>query len=87
MSGKPKELNGLVKEPAVKTVLPDARLYATWDYEPKDFRVPLVSAPRNRGRIGSVQGGSGVISLAGLSGKGRTVSKASIRPEWDQGAP
>lgn len=59
-------VNGLASkgEVLVKPALPDARLYATWEYEPKDFRVPLAPTVRNRGRMGSVQGGSGVISLA-----------------------
>ena len=61
---KPKEsmLNG--KDLPPKPVIPDARLYATWDYETKDFRVPLVPFARGRSRMGSVQAsGSGVISL------------------------
>ena len=75
--GKSKDINGLtngkVKEPPAKATLPDARLYATWDYEQKSFKVPLAPAPRNRGRMGSIQGGSGVISL-GLAG-GRSGKK------------
>ncbi|KAF8901049.1 hypothetical protein CPB84DRAFT_1680169 [Gymnopilus junonius] len=74
-STKPKELaqtaNG--KEPPVKATLPDAKLFATWDYESKDFRVPLTPAVvRGRGRIGSMHSsGSGLISLpAALSRKG-----------------
>ncbi|GLB44098.1 putative bromodomain associated [Lyophyllum shimeji] len=51
--GGGKEKDG--EEGAAKAVLPDARLYATWESETKDFRVPL--ATRGRGR------GSGVISL------------------------
>ncbi|KJA22090.1 hypothetical protein HYPSUDRAFT_202355 [Hypholoma sublateritium FD-334 SS-4] len=67
---KPKEtptING--KDSPVKPVLPDARLYATWDYETKDFKAPLNStAARGRNRMGSIQGsGSGVISLSGVS--------------------
>lgn len=62
---KPKDappVNG--KDPPVKPVLPDARLYATWDYETKDFKVPLNLPSRGRNRMGSVQaGGSGLISL------------------------
>jgi Wiskott-Aldrich syndrome protein len=75
--GKLKEANGLlngkVKESQAKATLPDARLYATWDYEQKSFKTPLAPPPRNRGRMGSIQGGSGVISL-GLAG-GRSGSK------------
>lgn len=64
--------SGKSEDSPVKPVLPDARLYATWDYEPKDFRVPLASTTRTRGRMGSVQGGSGVISLAlGPRGKSK----------------
>jgi hypothetical protein len=66
-STKPKEgingTGGKSEDCQVKPVLPDARLYATWDYEPKDFRAPMAST-RTRGRMGSVQGGSGAISLA-----------------------
>ncbi|KAF8966948.1 hypothetical protein BDZ97DRAFT_1806041 [Flammula alnicola] len=65
LTSKPKEApsaNG--KESPVKPVLPDARLYATWDYEQKDFKVPLTPLPRSRNRMGSIQAsGSGVISL------------------------
>jgi Wiskott-Aldrich syndrome protein len=76
MSAKPKEgingMSGKSEESPVKPVLPDARLYATWDYDAKDFRVPLGSNTRARGRMGSVQGGSGVISLAlGPRGKSK----------------
>ena len=76
MSAKPKEgVNGTnvkSEDSLVKPVLPDARVYATWDYDPKDFRVPLGSSTRSRGRMGSVQGGSGVISLAlGPRGKSK----------------
>jgi hypothetical protein len=75
VTAKSKEFpNGVSgKDAPVKSVLPDARLYATWDYEPKDFKVPLVSATR-RARGGTVQGGSGVISLA-LGPRGRSGSK------------
>ena len=67
---KPKETptaNG--KESPVKPILPDAKLYATWDYEAKDFKVPLnPTAARSRNRMGSIQSsGSGVISLSGVS--------------------
>jgi hypothetical protein len=47
-----------------KSALPDARLFATWEYEPKDYRIPLAPTGRSRGRVGSVQGGGGTISLA-----------------------
>ncbi|KAG7087472.1 hypothetical protein E1B28_013436 [Marasmius oreades] len=46
-------VNGIVKgDPPTKSVLPDARLFATWDYEPKDYRAPIPTHLR-RGRIGS----------------------------------
>ncbi|KAF9526057.1 hypothetical protein CPB83DRAFT_795444 [Crepidotus variabilis] len=51
-----------------KPPLPDARLYATWDYEAKDFRHSIAPtiARNGRSRIGSLQAGpsgSGIISL------------------------
>ncbi|KAF8892036.1 hypothetical protein BD779DRAFT_1670390 [Infundibulicybe gibba] len=50
-----------------RPVIPDARLFATWDYEPKDFKTPMIKA---RGRVGSMPGGT--ISLAvGSRGKGK----------------
>jgi hypothetical protein len=36
--------------------LPDARLYATWDYEPKDYRIPLTVLSRARTRMASIAG-------------------------------
>ncbi|KAF5326067.1 hypothetical protein D9611_000873 [Ephemerocybe angulata] len=39
-----------------KPAIPDALLFATWDYDSKDYRVPL---PRHRTRMGSVASGSG----------------------------
>jgi len=64
LAAKPKDsmLNG--KDLPPKPIISDARLYATWDYETKDFRVPLVPFARGRSRMGSIQAsGSGVISL------------------------
>lgn len=62
---KPKELPN-DKDLGQKPPIQDARLYATWDYEPKDFKVPLAPLTRTRSRIGSMQAGSsGVISLGG----------------------
>ncbi|KAF9071027.1 hypothetical protein BDP27DRAFT_1219607 [Rhodocollybia butyracea] len=44
--------NGLKsKEPA--PALPDARLFATWDHEHKDFKTPLVAVKLQRTRIGT----------------------------------
>ncbi|PPQ90263.1 hypothetical protein CVT25_013088 [Psilocybe cyanescens] len=68
MASKPKDApppNGSSsKDSPVKPVLPDARLFATWDYEPKDFKVPLAPVVRSRNRMGSMQAsGSGLISL------------------------
>ncbi|KAF8064130.1 hypothetical protein FPV67DRAFT_203653 [Lyophyllum atratum] len=60
--GKDKEGGKDNDATAEKAALPDARLYATWECETKDFRSPL--STRGRGRMGSVGGGSGVISLA-----------------------
>lgn len=45
---KDKDSSGQAKTSAA---LPDARLYATWDYEPKDYRVPLPMPSRSRNRI------------------------------------
>ncbi|KIM41702.1 hypothetical protein M413DRAFT_444944 [Hebeloma cylindrosporum] len=65
LTSKPKDTpttNG--RDTPAKPILPDARLYATWDYETKDFRMPLAPPPRGRGRMGSMQAsGSGVNSL------------------------
>jgi len=44
--------NGKDADAPVKPLLPDARLYATWDYEQKRFHEPL---PVRRGRMGSLQ--------------------------------
>ncbi|KAF8200356.1 hypothetical protein BJ912DRAFT_1029788 [Pholiota molesta] len=61
-------------EVVVKPLLPDARLFATWDYEAKDFRVPLNPVVKGRTRMGSVQGaGSGVISLGGAGTRSKGV--------------
>ncbi|CAA7261949.1 unnamed protein product [Cyclocybe aegerita] len=62
-TSKPKDAPGANgKDSPEKPVLPDARLFATWDYDTKDFKAPLV--PRGRARMGSMQAsGSGVISL------------------------
>ncbi|KAH9477013.1 hypothetical protein JR316_0010929 [Psilocybe cubensis] len=69
MAAKPKDAapaaNGNTKDSPTKPVLPDARLFATWDYEQKDFKVPLAPVVRSRNRVGSVQasGSAGLISL------------------------
>ncbi|TFK37668.1 hypothetical protein BDQ12DRAFT_652775 [Crucibulum laeve] len=61
VTAKPKDAaNG--NDPLIKPVIPDARLFATWDFQQKDFKTPL-NGTRAR-RLGSMQvGGSGVISL------------------------
>ncbi|KAF9460465.1 hypothetical protein BDZ94DRAFT_1324056 [Collybia nuda] len=69
----PNGVGGKGGDPPAKPVLPDARLYATWDYEPRDFKVPLTPTAR-RGRTGNAQSGNGVISLA-LGQRGRSGSK------------
>lgn len=42
---KSKDTNGQTK---ASVALPDAKLYATWDYEPKDCRIPLPTRTRTR---------------------------------------
>ncbi|KAF5352897.1 hypothetical protein D9758_007876 [Tetrapyrgos nigripes] len=78
------------KESAALAVLPDARLYGTWDYESKDYRVPLANTVRGRavriggagmskGTSGSGVGSSSGVSSAGtisLSVRGRSASRA-----------
>ncbi|KAJ3873057.1 hypothetical protein F5051DRAFT_420150 [Lentinula edodes] len=53
-STKDSQTNGKNVPPPV---LPDARLFATWDHEHKDFRTPLTPA-KQRTRMGNVQSGS-----------------------------
>jgi len=64
-TSKSKEIpSANTKDSPVKPVLPDARMFATWEHEPKDFRVPLNPPARGRNRMGSIQAsGSGLISL------------------------
>ncbi|KII90167.1 hypothetical protein PLICRDRAFT_138678 [Plicaturopsis crispa FD-325 SS-3] len=63
--------NGKGKEVAAPKPLPDARMYATWDYDQKHFFEPLPAG--RRGRMGSSQSSSGV--TLSLGGKGRSASK------------
>nr|VWO95850.1 Sensor protein zRas [Ganoderma boninense] len=71
--GKGKETNGLTngkekdKEQEAARPLPDARLYATWNYEQKRFDEPLIM----RRRMGSVAGGIGGVPM------GRTRSEST----------
>lgn len=51
-----------------KPLLPDAKLYATWDYDSKDFRVAIAPSARPRTRMSSLNtqpagSGTGLISL------------------------
>ncbi|RXW18408.1 hypothetical protein EST38_g7446 [Candolleomyces aberdarensis] len=67
-------VNGRGDGEAPKPAIPDALLFATWDYDSKDFRVPL---PRHRSRMASVAGGSsgsgsGTITLPHITRKGST---------------
>ncbi|PIL25932.1 hypothetical protein GSI_11685 [Ganoderma sinense ZZ0214-1] len=70
--GKGKETNGLTngkekeKEQEATRPLPDARLYATWNYEQKRFDEPLIM----RRRMGGVAGGIGGVPM------GRTRSES-----------
>ncbi|KAF9451317.1 hypothetical protein P691DRAFT_699504 [Macrolepiota fuliginosa MF-IS2] len=57
-----------------KPLMPDAQLFATWDFETKDYKVPLPSAHRHRNQVRSApSGSSGVISLP-LNATPRTKS-------------
>lgn len=42
------------KDGPARQLMPDARLFATWDYDTKDFRVPLASSARSRSRMSSM---------------------------------
>ncbi|THU97900.1 hypothetical protein K435DRAFT_857231 [Dendrothele bispora CBS 962.96] len=78
------QVNGsATKDSTLSVVLPDARLYATWDHEPKDYRLPLSSTTRGRAaRLGSgnTSGSSKMASGSGgmvsLTVRGRSASKA-----------
>ncbi|TEB30460.1 hypothetical protein FA13DRAFT_1814654 [Coprinellus micaceus] len=69
LTAKPKE-KGENSEGGSKPAIPDAILFPTWDYDSKDYRVPL---PRHRTRMGSlnVAGGSssGTITLPHITRK------------------
>ena len=73
--GKGKEAlaNGLAngKGAGKEKALPDARMYATWEYDQKSFREPL-AIPR-RARQASVQS-----NLSSVSAVGRARSESRI---------
>ncbi|KAF9260429.1 hypothetical protein L218DRAFT_962578 [Marasmius fiardii PR-910] len=59
-------VNGIIKgEQQPKSVLPDARLFATWDYEVRDYRAPIPGHLR-KGRVASSGGGSGHGTTGGV---------------------
>lgn len=66
------QLNGKAAPPPA---LPDAKLYATWDHDHKDFRAPLTPVKQQRTRMGSVQLPSGIAS--GSVGAGDLERKPS----------
>jgi Wiskott-Aldrich syndrome protein len=81
--GPPAKDNG-AKDGSAKSLLPEAKLYATWDYETKDFRVPIAPSarPTTRSRMGSLNtqsaaaaggGGTGLISLPVASSRGKVA--------------
>ena len=61
-----------------KPLLPDAKLYATWDYDTKDFRVAIAPSARIRTRMSSLNtqpagSGTGLISLPVGSSRTKAV--------------
>ena len=69
-SSLPKDSTASNNNGPAKPLLPDARLYATWDYDTKDFRVAIAPLGRTRSRMGSLNtqsavggSGTGLISL------------------------
>jgi hypothetical protein len=77
-TGKPKEgaVNGISSEKgkgAARPMLADALLYATWDYDKKDFKQPIAVA--RRGRNGSVQCGPSSLLALAAGARGRSGSK------------
>ncbi|KAH9976743.1 hypothetical protein BGW80DRAFT_1456843 [Lactifluus volemus] len=65
--------NGKGKEVEKGPVLPDARLFATWEHEQKSFRDPL-AMPR-RARQGSVHTS---LSMSNVPGRARGESRAGV---------
>ena len=78
-SSLPKDSTANNSNGSAKPLLPDARLYATWDYDTKDFRVAIAPSARTRSRMGSLNtqsavggGGTGLISLP-VASRSKTV--------------
>ena len=68
---------GIGKDAATKPI-PDAKLFATWDYETKSFKEQLQVG--RRGRMAStptVQQSSGMTISLGMAGRGRSDSKVN----------
>lgn len=84
--GAPNPTNNVVKESSSQLngkavpspVLPDARLFATWDHDHKDFRAPLVPAKQQRTRMGSIQVGAASGSTIGGNDLERKPSAGTI---------
>lgn len=82
-SGKGKEgpiANGILGDKGkaltlVKPALPDALLYATWDYDKKDYRQPL--PPGRRVRAGSIQANSNPVLTLNMGSRSRQGSQGS----------
>ncbi|KAF8621464.1 hypothetical protein AX15_007758 [Amanita polypyramis BW_CC] len=84
-----KEKNKDANSQAKSVVLPDAKLYATWDYEPKDYRAPLIVPSRSRARIAGATSSTHlptaspsvssplVTTTGGLAGTGATTGSVS----------
>lgn len=81
--GLKKELNGLPNgkdAEGEKKALPDARLYATWNYEQKHYQEPLNIVAARRGRMGSIQAGvSGGTTVGIPPSRARSESRVSER--------
>lgn len=82
---KDKEKEGETAQAPPRPLIPDAQLYATWDFESKDYKLPLPSSsslptlsshPHRhlRNRVGSVHG----TGVAGSSSSG-IISLAATR--------
>jgi Wiskott-Aldrich syndrome protein len=64
-----KEIGGTAPS---KPLIPDAQLFATWEHEPKDYKLALLSAPGAQRHRGSVAGPS-----SRVGGSGTLVSPTS----------